>query len=157
MVEGCGVGFRVFRLVITSKSCIYRWPSVKTASFTSSYRSVPVTTISISRLLHLEQTTRSRQSGTGVSAPCRAATSARFNDGSPWHHTISRTRAAAAAPSAIGGPDRDFILGTVAPWRFQFTSDLCSQFRVARPHKFPKFCVRKPDVPIIIRRNAQKS
>jgi hypothetical protein len=40
------------------------------------HRFVPVTTISISRLPRLEQTSRSRQSSTDVSAPYRAAISA---------------------------------------------------------------------------------
>jgi hypothetical protein len=39
-------------------------------------RSVQVATKSTCRLPHLEQTSRSRQSGTGVSAPYRAAISA---------------------------------------------------------------------------------
>jgi hypothetical protein len=38
-------------------------------SIYSRRRSVPVTTMSISRLPHLEQISRSRQSGTGISAP----------------------------------------------------------------------------------------
>jgi hypothetical protein len=39
-------------------------------------RLVPLTTISVCRLPHLEQTSRSRQSSAGVSVPCRAAISA---------------------------------------------------------------------------------
>jgi hypothetical protein len=61
---------------------------------------------------HREHTSRSRQSGTGVSAPYRATISA--GSGSTWwlhalHHTMSRTRAAAALPSVIGGPGGDFM------------------------------------------------
>jgi len=42
----------------------------------SVHRRVPVTTMSISRLPHFEQTSLSRHSGTAVSAPYRAAISA---------------------------------------------------------------------------------
>jgi hypothetical protein len=41
--------------------------------------SVPVTTISTCRLPHCEQTSRSGQSRTGVSAPCRSASSTGFS------------------------------------------------------------------------------
>jgi hypothetical protein len=75
-------------------------------------RSVPATTISAWRLPHLEQTNRSHQSRTGISAPYCLASSA--GSGSTWwlhalHHTMSRTRAAAALPSVIGGPGCDFM------------------------------------------------
>ena len=75
-------------------------------------RSVPVTTMSTLRPPHREQTSRSRHSGTAVSAPYRSAISAA--SGSTWwphalHYTISRTRAAAAFPRVIGGPGADFI------------------------------------------------
>jgi hypothetical protein len=74
--------------------------------------------MSISRLPHLEQTSRSRQSGTGVFERRTAAISVNIADvicsagsGSTWyrqslHQTIRRTRAAAALPSVIGGPRR---------------------------------------------------
>jgi hypothetical protein len=60
-------------------------------------RVVPVTTISIRRPPHLEQTNFSRQSSTGVSAPYRAAISA--GSGSTWcwqalHQTTARVTAA---------------------------------------------------------------
>jgi hypothetical protein len=59
-----------------------------------------------------EQTSRLRQSGTGVSAPYRTAISAA--SGSTWrrhdlHQTTRRTPAAAALPSDIGGPVYDFM------------------------------------------------
>ena len=64
-------------------------------------------TMSILRLPHFEQTNRSRHSGTVVSAPYRSACS--VESGSTRcrqavHRTMSRTWAAAALPSVIGGP-----------------------------------------------------
>jgi hypothetical protein len=62
----------------------------------------------------LEQTSRSRQSSTGVSAPYRWAISAGVGLGwwrQPLHHTTNRTRAPAALPSVIGGPGSDFMTG----------------------------------------------
>jgi hypothetical protein len=72
---------------------------------------VPVTTISIARLPQREHTSRSRQSRTLVPARYSRAISA--GSGSTWwphalHHTMSRTRAAAALPSVIGNPGGDF-------------------------------------------------
>ena len=55
-------------------------------------RSVPVTTISTSRPPHPEQTSRERQSRTGVSAPYRATISA--GSGSSWWPHALHTRSA---------------------------------------------------------------
>jgi hypothetical protein len=77
-----------------------------------SRRLVPLTTISTSWLRHAKQTSRCRQSGTGVFAPYLRACSA--GSGSTWrpqsrHQTIKRTPAAAAPPSVISGPGGDFF------------------------------------------------
>ena len=92
--------------------CQLGLPSPRHAQQTVPIRSVPVRTLSASRPPHPEQTSRSRQSRTGVSARYRAAISA--GSGSTWwlhtlHHTISRTRAAAASSSVICDPGGDFI------------------------------------------------
>jgi hypothetical protein len=70
-------------------------------------RSVPLTTMSTSRLPHAEHTSRSRQLGTAVSAPYRRSRSAGSGSTQCWHvlhQTMRRTPALAAFPSVIGGP-----------------------------------------------------
>src|SRR5260370_15325823 len=70
-------------------------------------RSVPVTTISPCRLPHMEQTSRSRQLSTGVSAPYRAAISAGSGSTARWlplHQNSKPRRAAAAVPDRVRGP-----------------------------------------------------
>ena len=69
------------------------------------YRRAPVTTKSASRAPHFEQTSRAAHSMTVGASPCRSTSSA--GSGSIWceqrlHHTISRTRPAAAMPSVSG-------------------------------------------------------
>jgi hypothetical protein len=73
-------------------------------------RSVPLTTMSTLRLPRREQTSLLRHPSTAVFVPWWRASS-----GSTWgpqsrHHTMRRTRAAAAAPRVIGGPGRDFTV-----------------------------------------------
>ena len=85
-------------------------PGIRRSDFSqaSAYRRSPVHTMSISRLPQAEHTNRARHARTGVSAPYQRACS--VESGSlRWphalHHTTNLTRAAAALPKVIGGPE----------------------------------------------------
>ena len=82
-------------------------------AITADHRRPPVSTMSIFRLPHREQTSRSRHRARRRlrrNAPRVRRDLARSDAGRPCtilHHTMMRTPAAAAPPSVIGGPGSD--------------------------------------------------